>query len=133
MTGFVIVDHGSRVESANIEFERLVREFAAARGLPIVEPAHMELASPTIAEAFALAVAAGAESIVVHPYFLALGRHAREDVPAQCEHAAATWPRLRWRITPPTGRSPLIFDAIAERIQADGPGQGSLRTPKRSK
>jgi sirohydrochlorin ferrochelatase len=132
--GYVIVDHGSRVASANEDFELLVRELAKARGWSIVEPAHMELASPTIAEAFARAVAAGADEIVVHPYFLALGRHAREDVPAQCERAAEPWPALRWSITAPTGSSPRVFDAIGERIDAARHApQSSVLTPKRFK
>jgi sirohydrochlorin ferrochelatase len=116
MLGMILVDHGSRVTAANQDFERLVRDFATRERLPIVEPAHMELASPTIAEAFERAVAAGADEILVHPYFLAMGRHASEDVPAQCATAAARWPHVRWSLTPPTGSSPVIFDAIAERV-----------------
>lgn len=134
MIGIVIIDHGSRVKSANTEFEELVRSFAALRDLAIVEPAHMELASPTIAEAFDRAVAAGATEIVVHPFFLAFGRHAREDVPRQCEEAAKRWPELRWSLTDPVGSSPHVFDAIAERVEhAKQSGQTSARTPKRSK
>lgn len=129
----MIVDHGSRVEAANRDFERMVREFARDRGIPIAEPAHMELSPPSIAEAFARAVAQGADEILVHPYFLALGRHAREDVPAQCARAAERWPKLRWTVTEPTGTSPRIFDAIEERIAAShGAAQNSAVTPKRS-
>lgn len=112
-----MVDHGSRLASANTEFERLVRELATRKGFAICEPAHMELAPPTIAEAFERAVAAGADEILVHPYFLAMGRHASEDVPAQCVAAAARWPHVRWSLTAPLGTSPLIFDAIGERIE----------------
>ena len=103
--------------AANTEFERLVRDFAVRAGLAIVEPAHMELAPPTIADAFARAIAAGADEILVHPYFLAMGRHASEDVPAQCETAASRWPHVRWSLTAPLGSSPVIFDVITERIQ----------------
>jgi len=117
MLGIILVDHGSRLASANEEFERLVRELGARSGLAICEPAHMELAPPTIAEAFERAVAAGADEILVHPYFLAMGRHASEDVPAQCAAAAASWPHVRWWLTAPLGTSPLIFDAIGERIE----------------
>jgi len=115
--GIILVDHGSRIAAANEELERLAREVAARAGLPIVEPAHMELAPPTIADAFERAVAAGADEILVLPYFLAMGRHASEDVPAQCTAAAARWPHLRWSLTAPLGTSPVIFEAIAERIE----------------
>jgi sirohydrochlorin ferrochelatase len=116
--GIIVVDHGSRVAAANSEFERLVRDFGVRAGLPICEPAHMELAPPTIADAFDRAVAAGADEILVHPYFLAMGRHANEDVPAQCAAAASRWPQLRWALTAPLGSSPIVFDAISERIEA---------------
>ena len=117
MLGIILVDHGSRVAAANAQFEQTVREFAKRCGHAIVEPAHMELAPPTIADAFARAVAAGADEILVHPYFLAMGRHASEDVPAQCASAASHWPNVRWSLTAPLGSSPLVFDAIAERIE----------------
>lgn len=117
MLGIILVDHGSRVAAANTEFERLVREFATRSELDIVEPAHMELAPPTIADAFERVVTAGADEILVHPFFLAMGRHASEDVPAQCAAAAAQWPHVRWWLTAPLGSSPLIFDAITERVE----------------
>ena len=129
MLGIILVDHGSRVAAANTEFERLVREFAARAGLDVVEPAHMELAPPTIADAFERAVAAGADEILVHPFFLAMGRHASEDVPAQCAAAAARWPQLRWSLTAPLGSSPLIFDAIGERIEEARRASSATRKP----
>jgi sirohydrochlorin ferrochelatase len=127
--GIILVDHGSRVAAANTEFERLVREFGARAGLGIVEPAHMELAPPTIADAFERAVAAGADEILVHPYFLAMGRHASEDVPAQCAAAAARWAHVRWSLTAPLGSSPLVFDAIAERIEEACKVEAATREP----
>ena len=45
--------------------------------MPIVEPAHMELAEPSIATAFARCVERGATTVVVFPYFL-LARSALE-------------------------------------------------------
>ncbi len=40
----------------------------------------MELASPSLEDAFSVCVSSGAEEIVVHPYFLAPGRHSKTDV-----------------------------------------------------
>ena len=129
MLGIILVDHGSRVAAANTEFERLVREFATRSELSVVEPAHMELAPPTIAEPFERAVAAGADEILVHPFFLAMGRHASEDVPAQCAAAAAHWPHVRWWLTAPLGSSPLVFDAIGERIAEARKAPSAMRKP----
>lgn len=116
MTGIIIVDHGSRQEESNQAFFKIVDRFARRGLYPIVEPAHMELSSPTIAEAFDRAVARGATEIIVHPYFLLPGKHWHEDIPRLCEAAAKKHPGIRWKVTAPLGESDLILDVVAERI-----------------
>lgn len=49
----------------------------------------MEIAPPSIADAVASCVAAGARKVVIAPYFLSQGRHIAEDVPALAAAAAA--------------------------------------------
>ena len=50
-TGIIIVDHGSRREESNQMLEEVAALFAKrfARRFSIVEPAHMEIAEPSIA------------------------------------------------------------------------------------
>ena len=48
----------------------------------------MELAPPTIAEAFGRCVERGATLVVVAPFFLSPGRHWQEDIPALADEAA---------------------------------------------
>ena len=54
-TGIIIVDHGSRREESNHMLEELAGHFAKrfSERYDIVEPAHMELAEPSIATAYA--------------------------------------------------------------------------------
>lgn len=68
--GVVIVDHGSKRETSNAMLHEFVALYRATTGQTIVEPAHMELASPTIADAVANCVKQGAQHVVVAPYFL---------------------------------------------------------------
>jgi len=117
MIGIVIVDHGSRQEVSNESFLEVVRRFAARKTFPIVEPAHMELASPTISEAIDKAVASGATKIIVQPYFLLPGKHWHEDLPRLCQAAANKHPALEWSLTPPLGQSEKMLDVIQERIE----------------
>src|SRR4051812_32481691 len=79
--GVVIVDHGSRRDESNRRHEAFVRKWRASRVYPIVEAAHMELASPSIGTAFDACVAAGAETVVIAPYFLGPGNHWDRDIP----------------------------------------------------
>ena len=92
-TGVIIVDHGSRLAESNQMLERLAKMFGErfADRYQIVEPAHMELAEPSIATAFARCVERGATTVVVFPYFLLPGRHWNDDIP-RLAAAAASWP-----------------------------------------
>lgn len=120
--GVILVDHGSRREESNRQLEEMVRIFArttgAAAGFEIVEPAHMELAAPSIADAFAHCVERGAKSVIVFPYFLAPGRHWREDIPRLAAEAAAVYPRIPFLVTAPLGPHPAMATIISERIAA---------------
>ena len=71
--GVIIVDHGSRREESNEMLLEIVDAFRDTSPYAIVEPAHMELAEPTIANAYRKCVEQGATRIVIHPYFLLPG------------------------------------------------------------
>jgi sirohydrochlorin ferrochelatase len=114
--GVIVVDHGSRREESNALLLDVVRDFAAASGLPIVEPAHMELAEPSIAAAMARCVARGARTVVVFPYFLLPGRHWYDDIPRLAAEAAAAHPGVRFLVTAPFGMHSLMSEVIGERI-----------------
>jgi sirohydrochlorin ferrochelatase len=114
--GVVLVDHGSRRDESNEMLLEAVRRFAEIGGFSIVEPAHMELAEPSIATAFAQCVARGAKTVVVFPYFLSPGRHWSEDIPHLAAAAARNHPGIRYLVTAPFGLHPLMSHVISERI-----------------
>jgi len=114
--GVILVDHGSRRDESNELLIEVVRQFAAATGLPIVEPAHMELAEPSVATAFARCVERGARTIVVFPYFLLPGRHWEQDIPRLAAEAAQNHPGVEYLVTAPFGLHPLMNQVICERI-----------------
>jgi len=115
--GILIVDHGSRRPEANdalAEVALLVR-----RALPgaIVRIAHMDLAPPTLAEAFDACVAEGAREVIIHPYFLSPGNHTTHDIPRLAREAARRHPGVVTRIADPLGVHPKIAEVILERIR----------------
>ncbi len=116
-TGIILVDHGSTFDEANRMLLEVVRTFREATGTGIVEPAHMELAEPSIAQAFARCVEQGAKHVVVHPYFLSPGRHSTADIPRLAAEAAADHPGVAVTITEPLGVDSRISDVILLRIQ----------------
>jgi sirohydrochlorin ferrochelatase len=119
--GVVIVDHGSRRAEANEMLHEVALQFAERTGVAIVEPAHMELAEPTIAQAFGRCVARGAKHVVVCLYFLSPGRHSREDIPAMARAAADAHPGVTWSVTEPLGIDHRIAEVMLERIEASLP------------
>ena len=114
--GVIVVDHGSRRDESNDMLLEVVRNFAAASGMPIVEPAHMELAEPSIATAFDRCVERGATTVVVFPYFLLPGRHWSDDIPHLTATAAKTHPGIHYLVTAPFAMHPLMAQIIQQRI-----------------
>jgi sirohydrochlorin ferrochelatase len=95
----------------------VVRSFVDATQMPIVEPAHMELAEPSIATAFRRCVERGATTVVVFPYFLLPGRHWNDDIPRLTAAAAKNYPGVRYLVTAPFGLHPLMAEVMRQRIE----------------
>ena len=112
----IVVDHGSRRAEANESLEGFVRASAAQLPYPIVEPAHMELAEPSIATAFDRCVAAGATTVAIAPYFLGPGNHWDRDIPALAEAAAAPHAGVHWLVAAPLGPDPQLLALVAQRV-----------------
>jgi sirohydrochlorin ferrochelatase len=115
--GIIIVDHGSRRDESNRMLEELAGLFAArfAEKYEIVEPAHMELAEPSIATAYAACAARGALRIVVCPFFLGPGKHWTQDIPKLTADAAAKFPTTQYHVAPTLGIDDLILDLLDKR------------------
>src|SRR5262249_49651308 len=116
-TGIIIVDHGSRSAESNALVSEVAERFAIrfAGTFSIVEPAHMELAEPTIAQAFARCVERGAQRVVVCPMFLGPGKHWHIDIPELSAEAARPFPGVHYWITAPLGADDLLLDLLAKR------------------
>jgi sirohydrochlorin ferrochelatase len=117
VVGLVVVDHGSKRAAANDMLMEAAAMFKRVAGGTIVEPAHMELAEPSIEQAFDKCVAQGATLVVVHPYFLSPGRHSTTDIPNLTALAAARHPGVRYHVTQPLGLDDRIALLMLQRIE----------------
>lgn len=93
----------------------------------------MELAEPSIDQAFDRCVAAGAQKVVLHPFFLSPGRHVMSDIPALMKDAAKRHPQIAWVVSEPLGLQELMprvmHAAVSESVAGDawmfgGDGEG---------
>jgi sirohydrochlorin ferrochelatase len=118
-TGIIIVDHGSRLDQSNRMLEEVANQFARrfAGRYAIVEPAHMELAEPSIGTAFGRCVERGARRVVVCPFFLGPGRHWTQDIPRLTAEAAAKFLGVQFHVAPTLGIDDLILDLLDKRLK----------------
>ncbi len=112
----IIIDHGSRRDEANRMLESMA-EILRSMTDDRVYAAHMELASPSMAEAFDQAVRDGAEEVFVFPYFLSPGRHSHEDIPRMCAEAAADHPDVHWHCSGPIGLDRMMAELVLQRVK----------------
>ena len=113
----ILVDHGSAVDEANGLLALVAQRIKAREtDFDIVEHCHMELARPTMEDAFAKCAELGAEEVVVHPYFLVPGRHSGFDIPSMAKEAAQKFPGIRHTVTEPLGVHEKIVDVVLERV-----------------
>lgn len=116
----LLIDHGSVRSEANDLLAQVAHMLKEMSEFDIVCHAHMELAEPTIQQGFDACVAQGAGEVIVHPYFLAPGRHSTSDIPRMVAVAATRHPQVRYRITEPLGLHAKIGELILERVREAG-------------
>jgi sirohydrochlorin ferrochelatase len=104
------------VESANHAVKAVAADAARAGAWQLYETAFLE-ASPRLDEAVLALVGAGADNILVVPYFLTLGIHLQRDLPKLVEHLSERY-GVTIRVTPPldghSGLSVMLVDRARE-------------------
>ena len=119
MNAYLLIDHGSRRAEANTLIGRVAARVKARLGEnAVVEGAHMELAEPSIADAFARCVEQGATRVVAHPFMLTKGRHVSEDIPRLVAEAAELHEGIEFVIAAPLGSHDGVIEAVVARCNA---------------
>ena len=116
-TALIIIDHGSRSAESNKMLDELAQQFAQryADQFQIVEPAHMELAEPSMLQAYGRCVQRGAKRIIVCPFFLGPGKHMRVDIPHLASQAAKQYPGTKYRIAACLGMDEFVLEIVHKR------------------
>ncbi len=114
MSALIVLGHGSRNAAATEQFNVVVEELRSRRDDPVYA-AFMELAEPSLPDAVAAAVGAGASEVVVQPCFLFDGNHIRRDIPELLAGLAAEYPDVSFRFGKPIGPDVRVADILLER------------------
>lgn len=120
MRALLLIAHGSRRAEANADLEHVAAELRQRGRFDIVQPSYLELAEPDIPTGGAMCVAAGATDVVLLPYFLSAGVHARDDMAEARAAMAAAFPAVRFTLAEPLGRHPMILDIVEQRAAEAG-------------
>lgn len=116
--GLLIVDHGTRVPSANEKFAAFAERVAEQRPEWLVCAAHMELAEPGFAAGIEALISDGASEIHVHLHFLSDGFHIRESIPVLIAHARERHPQIEISVSDPLGEDPRLIEIVVARMDA---------------
>ena len=96
MKGFLLVAHGSRLQSSNDEIIALGQKLSAGNDqFGWLDIAFLELTDPGVSLQIDTAVNAGITELLIFPYFLAAGYHVQTDLPDLVDQARKRHPALQ--------------------------------------
>ena len=81
--------------------------------------AFLERQPPSLEQAAATLIDAGATQLTVAPMFLGVGGHLKRDLPLMIDALRGRWPQGRFELGTPIGESRRVADAIVESIVED--------------
>lgn len=116
-TGLLFVAHGTPITAANAPIERVLIQVQSAMGYGVASVGYLECNDPTIPAAFAQLAEQGVQHIMVLPYFLHLGRHVRQDLPALFEQARTHHGAIDIQVADHLEYDPLLVDVAEARIR----------------
>ena len=117
----LLVAHGSRLEAANEEIANMavrLRE-QVQKDYQIVRHAFLEIAEPDIPTGIDSCVMGGAATVLVLPYFLAAGRHVRDDIPGIVEEARRKYPEVHIHVQDYLGMNEAMPEFLARSINME--------------
>ncbi|KZN96034.1 sirohydrochlorin chelatase [Aeribacillus pallidus] len=116
MEAILYICHGSRVKKACEQAIDFIKKCMAQNPVPIQEYCFLELAAPTIEDAYERCVQRGATKIFVLPVLLLTAVHAKEDIPNELERIRKRFPNVEMVYGRPIGVHPHMVDILIERL-----------------
>ena len=113
-TGIILFAHGSRDPLWRMPIESVAADIRARQPNTAVRCAYLELCTPTLPDAAAEMIAAGAIRVRVFPLFFGVGKHAREDLPLLIDQIKTTHPGVVIELLPAAGEYPQLTALMAD-------------------
>jgi sirohydrochlorin cobaltochelatase len=113
-TGIILFAHGSRDPLWRLPIENVAADIRARQPHTAVRCAYLELCMPSLPDAAAELIAAGASRVRVFPLFFGVGKHAREDLPLLLDQIRAAHPEVVVELLPAAGEYPQLTALMAD-------------------
>jgi sirohydrochlorin cobaltochelatase len=113
-TGIILFAHGSRDPLWRLPIESVAADIRARQPHAAVRCAYLELCIPSLPDAAAELIAAGASRLRVFPLFFGVGKHAREDLPLLIDQIRAAHPEVVVELLPAAGEYPQLTALMAD-------------------
>jgi len=113
----LVIGHGTREPQGVEQFHRVVEQLREALAPRRVEPAFLELCSPSIPEAIAALAGAGVTRVTAAPLLLFAAGHAQHDIPAMLAAAKGAHPQIEFRQANCLECHPAIVELSALRFR----------------
>lgn len=123
MEHIILIGHGSPRKDANTMdavCRLLHKKIHPACSGRCVRASYLQFAEPELMDVVAECVEAGADSIIIHPFFLSSGMHVTKDIPEMIGEASRKYPSVRFVYTEPLGLHERLIDIILDRISEAG-------------
>ena len=115
-TGLLIMAHGSPHSESNAPIYGIAKRVQAYRRYAAVTVCFMDLNQPSIAEAIDDLAERGIRQIIATPYFLQLGNHVKDDLPAIIAAARSRHPSSTILLAEHLAYDRLLVSVIADRV-----------------
>jgi sirohydrochlorin cobaltochelatase len=112
--GIILFAHGSRDPLWRLPIEGVAADIVARQPWTEVRCAYLELCTPTLPDAAAELIAAGARRIRIFPLFFGVGKHAREDLPLLVDQVRSAHPDVLVELLPAAGEHPQLTALMAD-------------------
>lgn len=112
--GIVLFAHGSRDPLWRLPIEAVAAQISERQPGVLVRCAYLEICAPSLPDAAAELIAAGAGHLRVFPLFLGVGKHAREDLPLLIEDIRRAHPEVPIELLQAAGEYPQMTMLMAD-------------------
>ncbi|MBL8471108.1 MAG: CbiX/SirB N-terminal domain-containing protein [Rhodocyclaceae bacterium] len=116
MADLILFAHGARDPDWARPILAVAEQVKSVLGSGRVEVAFLELMQPDLDTAAARLIAAGSQSVLVVPMFIAQGGHLKRDLPQQIDRLRARYGGVTFELAPPVGEVAAVQQAIAQWV-----------------